>query len=284
MRVLSWLDGTLGDPDQPALLVDDLGALRGDGVFESILVVNGRARDLEAHLDRLARSAARLELSPPDRADWQRAATTAINAWQGGEEMVLRTVLTRGPEHGGPPTAYVLGTPVGETPRRQRERGISVLTLDRGLPPDLTTRAPWLLLGAKSLSYAVNMAALRHAAAAGVDDVIFMATDGSLMEGPTSTVIAVEGRTLRTPPTSTGILPGITQASVFHAAEQAGWSTKVEPLVVDDLLGADAVLMVSSIRLLARVHTIDGVELADQARAVGVHQELVDLYEDLYRR
>jgi 4-amino-4-deoxychorismate lyase len=283
MRVLAWPDGSLGDPDEPALLVDDLGALRGDGIFESILVVNGRAREVDAHLDRMARSAARLDLPAPDRTGWLRAIRTAIGGWRGGEEMVLRLILTRGPEHGGGPTSYALGCEVGPTSLRQRREGISVLTLDRGLPPDLMTRAPWLLLGAKSLSYAVNMAALRYAAAAGSDDVIFTATDGSVLEGPTATVVVADGRTLRTPPTSAGILAGTTQQALYRAAEDAGWATKVEPLVIDDLLAADAVVMASSVRLLARVHTVDGARQADESTAITVHQELVDLYEGLYR-
>src|SRR5687767_4609092 len=42
MRVLALLDGTLADPDAPLIRVDDLGLMRGDGIFETVLVVNGR--------------------------------------------------------------------------------------------------------------------------------------------------------------------------------------------------------------------------------------------------
>ncbi|MGH3933309.1 MAG: hypothetical protein ACRDTF_25410, partial [Pseudonocardiaceae bacterium] len=54
-RVVALLGEGLVDPDAPLLCADDLGVLRGDGVFETILVVDGMAVELEAHLIRLAR-------------------------------------------------------------------------------------------------------------------------------------------------------------------------------------------------------------------------------------
>src|SRR3954453_263573 len=98
MRVLAMLDGTLADPTPPLIRVDDLGVTRGDGVFETILVVDGQPRELGPHLDRLAHSAAMLELPEPDRAAWERCVEVVIGAWQGGSEMALKLVYTRGPE------------------------------------------------------------------------------------------------------------------------------------------------------------------------------------------
>ena len=42
---------------------------------------------------------------------------------------------------------------------------------------------PWLLPGAKTLSHAVNMAALRHAERHGSGDVVFVSSDGFILEG-----------------------------------------------------------------------------------------------------
>ncbi|MCP2259376.1 4-amino-4-deoxychorismate lyase [Streptoalloteichus tenebrarius] len=283
MRVLAGLDGTLLDPEAPLLRADDLGVLRGDGVFETVLVVDGRPRELEAHLDRLARSAAMLDLPEPDRVAWRRCARAVIDAWPVGEEMALKLVYTRGPEFGdGSTTAYAMGLPISESTRRQRVEGVSALTLERGFAPEHAERAPWLLLGAKSLSYAVNMAALRHAQANGADEVIFVAADGSVLEGPTSTVVVVRERTLRTTPPSSGVLPGTTQAALFRGAERAGWTTKVEPLRAADLWEADAVFLASSVRRVTRVHTLDGEALPRPERARELQAVLNDLYEAEY--
>ncbi|ACU40631.1 aminodeoxychorismate lyase [Actinosynnema pretiosum subsp. pretiosum] len=280
MRVLALLDGTLADPDAPLIRIDDLGLVRGDGIFETILVVDGKPRELGPHLDRLERSAAMLDLPAPDRAGYERAAKAVLDNWSGSAEMALKLVMTRGVEGGdGTPTGFALGLEISPKVLAQRAEGIAAVTLDRGIEPGLAERAPWLLLGAKSLSYAVNMAALREAERRGAAEVVFTTSGGSVLEGPTSTLIAVRGRTLTTPPATLGILPGTTQAVLFQAAEQAGWTVVVEPIAAEDLFTADAVLLVSSVRSITRVHTLDGRALPD---STALHAELHALYESQY--
>ncbi|WP_158884398.1 aminodeoxychorismate lyase [Amycolatopsis anabasis] len=281
MRVLAFLDGTLADPETPHIRVDDLGLMRGDGIFETILVVDGKPRELGPHLDRLGRSAAMLDLPAPDRAAFERATRLVIDNWTGEREIALKLVYTRGYE-GDPeakPTGYALGLSIDPKVIKARAEGVAAITLDRGIDPGLAERAPWLLLGAKSLSYGINMAAIREAGRRGAQDVILTASDGSVLEGPTSTVVVARGRTLYTPPANIGILPGTTQAGLFRGAERAGWTTKVEPLRLDDLRTADGVFLASSVRKVTRVHTLDGEPLPDSA---AVHAELAAAYESEY--
>jgi 4-amino-4-deoxychorismate lyase len=120
MRVLAMLDGSVGDPDQPLIKVEDLGLMRGDGVFETILVVDGRPRELDPHLDRLARSAAMLDMPAPDAEGWRRAVRTVLDNWTGDADFALKLVYTRGVEGADEPTAFALGMEIGEKVRRQR--------------------------------------------------------------------------------------------------------------------------------------------------------------------
>lgn len=274
MTVLVFLDpefpaGRLADASVPQLMATDLGATRGDGIFESMLAVDGSPRKMSAHLDRLASSAQALDLEPPARGAWERAVATALEELvlrEGPGEAVVKLLLTRGIEGAHSPTAWVAASPVPAGSREKAAGGLSVLLLDRGYDSTLAERAPWLLLGAKTLSYAVNMAALRHARANGADDVIFTSADGKVLEGPTSSVIlAVEEdgvKMLLTPELESGILPGTTQRALFDAAEAAGWARGYGPLEPAHLLEADAVWLVSSIRLLAPVTSIDGTPIA----------------------
>ena len=263
--VAVWRDrsATVVPADQPVVTAFDLGLARGDGVFESVAVTAGRTPHLDAHLARLARSAAALDLSSPGEAAWRELVAAVLAGWPGDVEGVCRLFLTRGLGPGTPPTALAVLSPVPADTLRQRADGLSVVTLGLGVPAGFRAGAPWLLGGAKTLSYAVNMAAQRHAHDLGADDVVFTSLEGQLLEGPTSTVVWAAGGRLHTPPVETGILPGTTQARLFAAAGAAGWPTAVTPGTVADLHAADAVWLLSGVRGAAAVHTLDGVRRGD---------------------
>ncbi|UZX04942.1 aminodeoxychorismate lyase [Arthrobacter sp. CDRTa11] len=302
--VLVFLDpafpnGRLADASQPQLMATDQGATRGDGVFESMLAVGGKVRKVQAHLNRLDSSAVALDLDIPGQDQWRRAIETGVAEHRSQhpastpaeDELVVKLVVSRGVEGASGPTCWVQVSPVGSLGRRQRETGIDVILLDRGYDSDAAERAPWLLLGAKTLSYAVNMAALRHAHKQGADDVIFTSSDGRVLEGPTSTVLLAHlqtsddgaggTRTVRrliTPQLDSGILPGTSQEALFKTAAAAGWELGYGPLQPQDLLDADAVWLISSIRLLAPVNHIDGQEIGTPAIQKQLTAELNELF------
>ena len=274
-RVLVTLDHEVLDADAPFLHADDLAVVRGDGVFETLLVRDGRARVVEGHLSRLVLSARALGLPAPVLDDWRLAIELAAEEWGTEKEGALRLVLTRGRESGDKPTAFVMVGPVADRVRQVRESGLSVMTLERGFSVDLSARAPWQLLGAKTLSYATNMAALRYAANLDADDVIFVSSEGNVLEGPRSTVVIVRDRTLITPPPAQGILMGTTQRALFDVAGSARFDCRYETLRPADLIAADGVWMVSSVTLAARVHTLDGLTLPEP-KVSGEFAELVE--------
>lgn len=263
MTVLVTLDGVVHDPDVPLLCGDDLAAVRGDGVFETLLVRDGRACLVEAHLQRLTHSAGMLDLPEPDLAAWRAAIATAASHWAAStpDEAALRLVYTRGRESGSAPTAYVTVQPLADRVADARRDGISAVVLDRGLPSAGTDAMPWLLAGAKTLSYAVNMAALRHAARLGADDVVFVSSDGHILEGPRSTVVIASDDCLLTPPPWFPILRGTTQQALFEVARGKGFDCDYRALTLADLFAAQGVWLISAITLGARVHTLDGRRL-----------------------
>jgi 4-amino-4-deoxychorismate lyase len=251
------VDPVRADPSAPVVRADDLGVTRGDGIFETVNVVDGHPQALEPHLTRLQRSAAMLDLPAPALPAWRQAVRSAVAAHPPVPELLLKLVMTRGAEGSGRCSGWVLAFPNPDF-RRARTEGIAVLTLARGYPADVMTTMPWLLQGAKTLSYALNMAALRHVRARGADDAIFVSSDGQVLEGPNSTVVArLDGR-LVTPPSELGILAGTGQGRLFDWADRRGIPTGYAGLTVDDLHRADTLWLCSSGRQLAPVRSLDG--------------------------
>lgn len=279
--VVVTLDGEILAAGTPLLCADDLAVVRGDGVFETLLVRDGRACLVEAHLQRLAHSARLMELPEPDLPGWRRAIDRAAHLWAAGtpEEGAMRLIYSRGRESGSAPTAYVMVNALPPRVTTVRRDGVAAITLDRGLRVTGADDMPWLLAGAKTLSYAVNMAALRYAARQGFDDVVFVSSDGYILEGPRSTVVIaadLDGATgLLTPPPWYPILRGTTQQALFQVARAKGYDCDYRALRVADLFAAQGVWLVSAMTLAARVHTLDGRALP-RAVMAAEFPELVD--------
>jgi 4-amino-4-deoxychorismate lyase len=279
--VVVTLDGELHDPAEPLLFAEDGAAVGGVVFFETLLVGEGWPCVLVAHLARLTQSARMTDLPEPELAQWRAAVAVGVERWiaDGGDEGVLRLVYSRGRESGSPCTAYAT---IGQLPARvadARRKGVAAVTLARGLPSDCATEMPWLLAGAKTLSYAVNMAALRHAERQGAGDVIFVSAEGNVLEGPRSTVVIateLDGTpALLTPPPWYPILRGTTQQALFEVARNKGFDCDYRTLTPADLFAAQGVWLVSSITLAARVHTLDGKLLPPAPMAADL-AELVD--------
>ncbi|MFN4162904.1 MAG: aminotransferase class IV, partial [Stenotrophomonas sp.] len=79
----AWINGSLlDDAAAPAVAVTDHGLTVGDGVFESLKVIDGVPFALTRHLERLARSAAGLGLPAPDEADVRRGVAAVLDGQQ----------------------------------------------------------------------------------------------------------------------------------------------------------------------------------------------------------
>ncbi|WP_420038736.1 aminodeoxychorismate lyase [Gordonia sp. MP11Mi] len=261
-------DGRLLSGDVPLIFADDLGVLHGDGVFETMLVRDGRTRLVDAHLARLVDGAARLDLSSPDvdglrhavavaQAEWVRAAHSADGA--------LRVVYTRGRESDpGVPTAFVTVSPIPERSVVARRDGVSVTLLPKAHDPDIV--APWELSGAKALSYARNTAALRYARGRGFDDAIYLSSAGTVLESPRANVVAVVDGELTATPADDGVLAGTTQAAVFDVAARRGFPVRHERMTPADLVSADGVWLLSALTLAARVRRVDRHVLPERSK------------------
>ena len=249
------------NPNLPLVFWDDAAVTRGDGVFETLLLRDGRICNLDRHVSRFLASAKLLDLPEPNIDGWLKATIMAAEKWRSHttDDASCVWMYTRGRETTGIPSAWLTIRPLSPTALHQRAHGVAV---------------PWLVVGAKTLNYAANMAALRWARAHGFDDVIYTNGD-TVLEGATSTVITVRGKKIRTPTAGGDILPGTTQAALFEYATEQKWRCKEKQLVLDDLFRADSVWLVSSVRIAARVTRINDQELPAPANEAEI-RELIE--------
>ena len=138
-------------------------------------------------------------------------------AGAGGTDVVLRLICTKGREESsGRARAGRRRSRSAPTSRRRSSPSGAAGSGWCCSPPRPTRwsgrRRSWLLPGAKTISYAVNMAAQRAARARGADDAVLVGLGGELLEAPTASVWWRSGHTLHTPALDPGILAGITRA------------------------------------------------------------------------
>ncbi len=252
MRVL--IDGVPVESSQATVSVFDEGLQRGDGVFEVAKAYGGRLFALDAHLDRLRRSAAQSGLETPPLGkigEWMQAVAAD------GGDCFVRCVVTRGGTLAGidsPPRCIVAWEPLPEF-----ESHIRLLPM---AAPWHSGGDPWDLMGAKTLSYAPNMSTQRHARQAGFDDALLVSRDGFVLEGPTFTVGWFVGDVFETPSLDLGVLASITRAEALKAAADVGIATVEGRFPIDRILSADEAVAMSTIKEILPITAVGDVSLA----------------------
>jgi branched-subunit amino acid aminotransferase/4-amino-4-deoxychorismate lyase len=229
--------------------VTDSTVLRGDGCFEAIRTYGGKLFALDEHIERLGRSAAALELEPPDPAVLAEWCQTVASEHPEG---VVRVVVSRGDAIPGSeerPRCVVLGHAVPPLP--------SELVLSAVEAPWHAGGRSWELAGAKTVSYAPNMSAGRKARRQGAHDALLVAGDDTVLEGPTFSVgWVVDGR-LETPSLDLLILDSITRRHVLSLAQDAGIEVVEGRFALDRLDVADEVMAWSTVKEVSAVRAVD---------------------------
>ncbi|MEP7055352.1 MAG: aminotransferase class IV [Actinomycetota bacterium] len=279
-RVLAVVGRGVVDPTTPVIRGDDVGVTRGDGLFESMRVRNQQPFLFDSHLGRMQLGAARMSLPLPDAHAWRATLAAALTAY-GDDLGVLRLFTTRGPDGEDSPLSYLLVSPVPTTTIATSRDGTHAVTLSLGMSASARAAAPWLLGGVKATSYAVPMAAKREAESRGAVDAIWLSSDGEVLEEATSCVVWVRGGSVFTVPVDTGILSGTTLECVRALSGAGGVPIVDRHTSLDDLRGADEMLLLSAIRGVAPVLTLDGNPVGD-GRIGPVGQSLRAAFEEAF--
>ena len=253
-----YINGEFIDEAQAQLSATDLAILRGYGVFDFLRTYRGLPFQLGAHLQRLARSAALIDLACPW--DIEALGDIVLEAIQrnGYPESNIRLLVTGGEGEGGfmplgEPRLLVMVMPWEAPPAWWYEAGVHVVTseLQRHLPE------------AKTIHYIPAIMAQRKASRRDPKaiDVIYSA-DSLVSEGTRSNIfIFKEGRWI-TP--KDGVLLGITRAEVIKLL-QADGILELRDLTLADFRAADEAILTSTTKEVTPIVKVDGVTIGDGA-------------------
>ena len=259
MRI--WLDGEIVAVEEAKISVFDHGLLYGDGVFEGIRVYNGRIFKASEHIQRLFESAKACRLQVPLTADQlfsAMRATLEANSITG--DGYVRLVVTRGVGSLGisihktaSPSVFIIADSIALYPAEVYERGLHCIVSSIARNHANTT-SPRV----KSLNYLNNVMAKADAMEVGADEAIMLTTDGFVCECTGDNLFLIRNGVLMTPPSSMGILEGVTRGIVMELARRRGIDVREEMLIRHDLYVADECFGTGTAAEIVPITQIDG--------------------------
>lgn len=233
----------------PTVAFDLRGVLYGQSAFETMRSYQGKIRLLGAHLERLFHSARALDIPIPMDLPGLVGEIEQCFDSVSLPEAVIRLYLIAGSAESGlmgewtsEPTRILHVSPAPTVPHDIRQAGVSCISVSVDSLPVGTIQS------AKSTSYAGNLVAYRRAAAVGAFEALLVGAGDEVIDGATSSVIAVTGGHLVTTPSDSRRLPSITLEYVLDLAKAECNSVTRNTVTLDTLFSADEVLLVSTLK------------------------------------
>ncbi|MAE50809.1 MAG: hypothetical protein CMH27_03260 [Micavibrio sp.] len=257
-----WNNGCWVDADAEVFRIADRIRL-GDGVFDTMLCVDGQPCHAEKHFIRLAEGAAVLGIDwGVTFSEFMNLAAHLIqkNAEATKGRFALNTVLSRGEGDRGlsvpqepKPHAVMRLTPVPQVFPPVRGCFASTVYRNEGSP----------LSRIKSCNYGDNILALREASAKGFDDAVLLNNAGHVTCTTMGNIFALRSGRLYTPPLRDGVLNGVARQIMC-----ARYDVLEQSMTKENLLDADEVFLTNSIRGAVFFKALEGKTLGENSLGI----------------
>lgn len=241
--------------DQAMISVNDLGLLRGYGVFDFLRTYNLRPFHLEDHIRRLETSARLLDLPMPRTRRQILDITMETLSRNDLTEANIRIVITGGvsPDSitpGNNPKLLVMVTPQHPYPEEWYRNGVTVITTchERYIP------------GAKSTHYLPAIIALSRARRENAVEAVYTDRYNRILEGTTTNFFAFFGDHLVTP--GTAVLPGITRQVVLKLMQNE-FDIDIRDIQKNEIPMMDEIFITASNKEILPVVRMDDRTLGD---------------------
>lgn len=251
----SWVDGIAG----ASLRLPDRGLEFGDGLYETMAVVNGRVRLLERHLARLAHGCERLGIRMPDAA---RLRAEIADAARVPGAHVLKLVVTRGagghgyaPSATGPATRVLTASAARERPAEWWTAGVVArrCALRLGDQPALA--------GLKHLNRLEQVLARAEWSDPSIAEGLLLDVHGRVVCGTMTNVFAVFDGVAVTPDLDRAGVAGVMRAALLEALPRAGVAVAVRDVHAEELERAAELFVTNALIGAWPVRVLDGRRL-----------------------
>lgn len=283
-----WMSGTIVPWDSATVHVSAHSLHLGSGVFEAVRcyeTTTGPALfRLDAHIDRLFRSATTHGMKIPYTTEQLERAACEIVAANGLSESYVRIlcyygsgslgVFPRGCPVEVTMMSWALGTYLGAGATKRGIRStISSWTKFHSRMMPTTAKA--------SGQYLNSLLAVREALDKGFEEAILLDESGYLAEGSGENIFLVKGGKIFTNDEQSSILLGVTREAVMQIAQDMGYEIVVKKLVLDELLGADEAFFTGTAAEVTPIREVDGKMIGTVPGPVTV--KLQEAYTDAIR-
>jgi len=256
VETLAYLNGTFCPIAEAKVSIQDRGFQFGDSIYEVVVTYEGQTFLLDAHMQRMRRSAAHIGLTYDfDKHPLEPIIAEGLRRC-GIADAVVYLQITRGVaprSHAAPdppvdPTVVMTFTPRPTVLPEDREHGVSVMTIrdDR-----------WARCSIKAVTLLPNVLAKTEAVRRGYYDAIFVSPGGEVREATSANVFVVRDGRIAMPPRDEAVLHGITQGFIMQCAEAIDIKIAERVIHPEDLRDADEVFLSNTMVEVMPVTRID---------------------------
>lgn len=258
--MLVFLNGHFLPEAQAVIPVNDRGFLLGDGLFETMRVVNGKPFRFAQHLERMTRGADFLKIKLPFTPKELEKFSAQLIVENKMADAILRITLTRGP---------------GERGYSPKNAGTPTIVMTLHAAPPLESSIEWNLVTSsfhipaadplssfKTTSKILHVMARAEAAEKGADEALLINTNGEVAETASGNLFWIYDETICTVPTGRGVLPGVTRAVVLEICQALGLQVNKRVIKPGALRNSEGIFVTQSALGIVLVATFDGEPVA----------------------
>lgn len=217
----------------------------GDGLFETIAVLDGTPQYLDKHLDRLEKGCQKLGIPSPDPVLLRQE---AFNLCAGKDRAVLKIIITRGkggrgynPSTCAEPSRILSLYDWPDYPFSNVENGVSVQYCETRLSENP------VLAGIKHLNRLEQVLARAEWGDPAIAEGLMLSSSGHVIEGTMCNLFVIQEGVLMTPDLSACGVEGIMRSIVLETASMQGIEHRICELNQQDLKEADEIFITNSL-------------------------------------